>query len=68
MFSAKRDVPAAKHFFKKMMHTDNRRFPFSISADEDAAYPEAFTSSQEEKILPLDYKLRRVKYLNNVIE
>jgi transposase-like protein len=36
--------------------------------DKHAFYPEAFTSSQEEKVLPADCKLRRVKYLNNVIE
>jgi IS6 family transposase len=51
-----------------MMRADHRRLPFSISVDKNAAYPEAFTSSQDEKILPLDCKLRRVKYLNNVIE
>jgi IS6 family transposase len=68
MLSAKRDVSAAKRFFKKMMRADNRRLPFSISVDKNAAYPEAFTSSQDEKILPHDCKLRRVKYLNNVIE
>lgn len=68
MLSAKRDVSAAKRFFKKMMRADHRRLPFTISVDKNAAYPEAFTSSQEEKILPSDCKLRRVKYLNNVIE
>jgi transposase-like protein len=68
MLSAKRDVSAAKRFFRKMMRADHRRLPFSISVDKNAAYPEAFTSSQDEKILPLDCKLRRVKYLNNVIE
>ena len=68
MLSAKRDVSAAKRFFKKMMRADHRRLPFSISVDKNAAYPEAFTSSQEEKILPTDCNLRRVKYLNNVIE
>jgi transposase, IS6 family len=36
--------------------------------DKNAAYPEAFTSSQDAKILPRDCKLRRVKYLNNIIE
>jgi len=36
--------------------------------DKNAAYPEAFTSSQKEKVLPKDCKLRRVKHLNNVIE
>jgi IS6 family transposase len=68
MLSAKRDVSSARRFFKKMMRADHRRLPFSISVDKNAAYPEAFTTSQKEKILPHDCKLRRVKYLNNIIE
>ena len=36
--------------------------------DKNAAYPEAFTASQDEKVLPKDCSLRRVKYLNNIIE
>jgi transposase-like protein len=68
MLSAKRDVSAAKRFFKKMMRADHRRLPFTISVGKNAAYPEAFTSSQMEKVLPHDCKLRRVKYLNNIIE
>src|SRR5215212_9377293 len=68
MLSAKRDVSAAKRFFKKMMRADHRRLPFSISVDKNPAYPEAFITSQDEKILPSDCKFRRVKYLNNVIE
>jgi transposase-like protein len=42
MLSAKRDVSAAKRFFKKMMRADHRRLPFTISVDKNAAYPEAF--------------------------
>lgn len=68
MLSAKRDVTAAKRFFKKMMRADHRRLPFKISVDKYAAYPEAFTTSQNEKVLPYDCKLRRVKYFNNIIE
>jgi transposase-like protein len=68
MLPAKRDVFAAKRFCKKMMRADHRRLPFSISVDKNAAYPEAFTSSQEEKVLPNDCTLRRVKYLDNIIE
>ncbi len=68
MLSAKRDVSAAKRFFKKMMRADHRRLPFSINVDKNAAYPDAFTDSQKEKVLPKDCRLRRVKYLNNVIE
>jgi IS6 family transposase len=68
MLSAKRDVCAAKRSFKRMMRADHRRLPFSISVDKNAAYPEAFSTSQAERIVPQDCKLRRVKYLNNVIE
>jgi len=66
--SAKRDVSAAKRFFKKMMRAEHRRLPFSISVDKNPAYPEAFSASQEERIVPQDCKLRQMKYLNNVIE
>ena len=68
MLSAKRDVSAAKRFFKKTMRAEHRRLPFSISVDKNAAYPEAFSASQEERTVPKDCKLRRIKYLNNVIE
>jgi len=68
LLSAKRDISAATRFFKKMMQADHRRLPFSISVDKHASYPEAFAASQKEKVLPKDCCLRRVKYLNNVIE
>jgi len=68
MLSAKRDVSAAKRFFKKLMRAEHRRLPFSISVDKNAAYPEAFSTSQAERIVPRDCKLRRVKCLNKVIE
>ena len=68
MLSAKRDVPAAKRFFKKLMRADHRRLPLTIGTDKHASYPEAFAASIKENVLPFDCKLRRVKYLNNVIE
>src|SRR5437868_3570477 len=68
MLSAKRDVCAARRFFKKLMRAEHRRLPFSISVDKNAAYPEAFSTSQAERVVPKDCKLRRVKYLNNVVE
>lgn len=68
MLSAKRDVSAAKRLFRKLMRTDHRRIPFPIGTDKHASYPEVFATSVEEKVLPSDCKLRRVKYLNNVIE
>jgi IS6 family transposase len=68
MLSAGRDVSAAKRFFKKLMRADHRRLPFTIGTDKHASYPEAFSTSVKEKVLPFDCKLRRVKHLNNVIE
>lgn len=68
MLSARRDVSAAKRFFKKLMRADHRRLPFTIGTDKHASYPEAFATCVKEKVLPFDCKLRRVKYLNNVIE
>lgn len=68
MLSAKRDVSAAKRFFRKMMRAEHRRLPFSISVDKNAAYPEAFSTSRAERVVPEDCLLWRVKYLNNVVE
>jgi transposase, IS6 family len=68
MLSARRDVPAATRFFKKVMRADHRRLPFTIGTDKHASYPEAFAASVTDKVLPSDCKLRRVKYLNNIIE
>ena len=59
---------AAKCFFKKVIRADHPRLPFTISTDKQASYPEVFATSVKEKVLPLDCKLRRVKYLNKVIE
>ncbi len=68
LLSAKRDIPAVKRFFKKMMRADHRRLPFSISVDKHASYPDAFTTLQEEKVLPKDCRLRRTKDLTNIVE
>ncbi len=68
MLSAKRDVSEAKRFFKKLMRAEHRRLPFTIGTDKHASYPEAFAASIKEKVVPSDCKLRRVKYLNNVIK
>lgn len=68
MLSAKRDISAAKRFFKKVMRADHRRLPFSISVDKHASYPDAFAASQQEKVLPFDCQLGRTKYLTNIVE
>ena len=68
MLSARRDVSAAKRFFRKLMRADHRRLSFTIGTDKRASYPEAFAAPVKVKVLPIDCKLRRVKYLNNLIE
>lgn len=50
------------------MKADHRRLPFTTGTDKHASYPKAFATSMQEKILPRDCELRRVKYLNDVIE
>lgn len=35
MLSAKRDAPAAKRFFKKLLRADHRRLPFEKVAGEE---------------------------------
>ena len=50
------------------MGADHRRLPFTSGTDKHASYPEAFAMSVGDKVLPSDCELRRVKYLNNVIE
>jgi transposase-like protein len=57
----------ARRFFEKVMRADHRRLPFTIGTDKHASYPEAFAASVKERVLPRDCRLRRVKYLNNVI-
>jgi transposase, IS6 family len=42
--------------------------PRVITVDKNAAYPKAFQEPKGEGILPQDGELRRVKYLNNIVE
>ncbi len=39
--SARRDVPAAKRSFRKLMRADHRRLPFTVGTDRHASYPAA---------------------------
>jgi transposase-like protein len=57
MLSATRDVYAAQRFFKMMMKAEHRGATFSISVDKNAAYPEGFRASREERVAPQDCAL-----------
>ena len=66
--STTRDAQAAKHFFRKVLATPHTLPPRVITVDKNAAYPKAFKELKAEGILPQDCELRRVKYLNNIVE
>jgi len=39
-----------------MMRADHRRLPFSINVDKNAAYPDAFTDSQQDAAKELNFR------------
>lgn len=44
MLGAKRDVSTARRFFRKVMRGKHRHLLFSISVNENVAYPEALSA------------------------
>jgi transposase-like protein len=64
--SAKRDVAAAKAYFRKAIKSQPRA-PLMITLD-DAASHRAVLELKANGSLPADTKLRSSKYLNNLIE
>ena len=65
--SAKRDVTAAKAFFRKAIK-GQQRAPQTITLDGYAASHRAVRELKADGLLPADTKLRSSKYLNNLIE
>ena len=65
--SAKRDVTAAKAFFRKAIK-GQKRAPQTITLDGYAASHRAVRELKADGSLPADTKLRSSKYLNNLIE
>jgi IS6 family transposase len=61
-------VGAAKHFFHTVLVVPHTVPPRVITVDKNAAYPKAFKELKAEGNLPRDCELRRVKYLNNIVE
>jgi transposase, IS6 family len=68
MLGAKRDVRAAKRFFRKMLKAASHSSPRVINVDKNRAYPPAVEQLKEEGTLPSRTQLRRCKYLNNLVE
>ena len=65
--SARRDVAAAKAFFRKAVR-GQQRAPQTITLDGCAASHRAVRELKADGSLPSDTKLRSSKYLNNLIE
>lgn len=68
MLSAKRDVRAAKRFFRKALSTLHTQTPRVSNVDKNAAYPPAVDELKADEQLPKTTELRQVKYLNNRVE
>lgn len=63
-----RDKQAAKYLFKKALAFSYVSKPRVITVDKNPAYPVVIQALKEEKHMPKDIELRRVSYLNNIVE
>ncbi len=68
MLSAKRDARTAERFFRKALKAIHNQEPRVINVDKNAAYPPAIDSLTQDQTLGETTELRRVKYLNNIVE
>jgi len=66
--SKTRDHKAAKRFFKKALRSFHVSKPCVITVDKNPAYPMAIEELKKEKKMPVGIQIRKVKYLNNIVE
>ncbi|MBC6973936.1 IS6 family transposase, partial [Bacillus sp. Xin] len=66
--SKSRDTKAAKRFFKKALAVRHSTTPRVVTVDKNPAYPLAIEKLKEEKMMPEGVKIRRIRYLNNIVE
>jgi transposase-like protein len=66
--SESRDKQAAKRFFNKALATSHICKSRIITVDKNPAYPVAIQELKEEKSIPKGIQIRKVKYLNNIVE
>jgi transposase-like protein len=68
MLSAKRDAQAVERFFRKVLKASHNLEPRVINVDKNAAYLKAIDELKSDQSLCKTTQLRRVKYLNNIVE
>jgi transposase-like protein len=68
LLSAKRDAEAAKRFFRKALGQPHTVNPRTITVDKNPAYPCAVEQMKEDGELWQRSRLRRCKFLNNIVE
>ncbi len=68
MLSAFRDARAVERFFRKALKSSHNQAPRVINVDKNAAYLPAIDKLKADQTLPKTTELRRVKYLNNMVE
>lgn len=64
----KKDGKSAKRFLKKALAFSHVSTLRVITVDKIPAYPVAIEELKEEKKMPEGIQIRRVKYLNNIME
>lgn len=68
IFSKARDHKAAKRFFKKALQSFHVSKSRVVTVDKNPAYPIAIEHLKKEQRMLADIQIRRIKYLNNIIE
>ncbi len=66
--SKSRNTKAAKRFFKKALAVRHSTIPRVVTVDKNPAYPLAIEQLKKEKMMPEGVKIRRIWYLNNIVE
>ncbi len=68
LLSAKRDAAAAERFFRRALGQPHTASPRTITVDKNPAYPRAVAEMKDDGELWRFSRLRRAKFLNNIVE
>ena len=67
MLSSKRDLKAAKRFFKKALSSNHDQIPRVITVDKNPAYPPAVDKLKNEKNVFKNVEIRKMRYLKTLL-